>query len=293
MVAESILKNEASLKSQMSKRNVMQRTFLCFGIFCVFCVASTIAQDVITLKNGMDIQALILEIGGEDVKFKKYDSTDGADYTLKKWGIATIMRTDGKKEDYSTIKHPPCPRIQMRLVANRREEAVKKALFEDFENRMNICGFAKRLIVHDFLYEFEKSYITEYHPLWTIGIWFNFPKGLMALRLDYNNYSEVIIPIEKLQSIEYVVDGVKITTPGYFVDREKTKASEATLRIVIGDINTGTKAYSLKLYDSKNSVGGTHLDTSSNLYKSIRECAKSIRDEIDFMALNSGLKKVE
>ena len=56
----------------------------------------------------MDIQALVQEIGEEDVKFKKYDNSDGTVYTLKKWGIATIMRADGSKEDYSTMRLSFC-----------------------------------------------------------------------------------------------------------------------------------------------------------------------------------------
>ena len=55
------LKNGASLKSHTSKGNKMQKTFLCFAIFCI-CVASAFAQDVIILKSGEDIQALVQEV---------------------------------------------------------------------------------------------------------------------------------------------------------------------------------------------------------------------------------------
>ena len=274
-------KNPANPKSHMSRGNVMQRTF------CFFC-ASTIVQDVITLKNGMVIQALIQKIGEEDIKVKKYDSADGTDYSLKKWGIATIMRADGRKEDYSTIKPPPLPAIRTRLFANKKEEAVKKALFEDFENRMNICGFTKRIIVYDFLYDFEKSIMNKHHPLWTIGIWLNYQKQLIALRPDKDNYNGIIIPIDEIQNIRVLEDGVIKAVPTFFDDiKIKEKASIIQLRIATGKVNTGIETYFLKLYSSENSIGGTNLNKASNLYKSIEECIRTINDEIEFMSRNS------
>jgi|GEM_PF-4028359 len=54
------VKNGASPKSLMSRKNRLQRTFLFFAIFCVS-VMSAFAQDVITLKNGTDVQALVQE----------------------------------------------------------------------------------------------------------------------------------------------------------------------------------------------------------------------------------------
>jgi len=286
MDAETISKKRGEFKSQMSKRNVMQRTFLFFGIFCIFCVANTIAQDVITLKNGMVIQALVQEIGEEDVKVKKYDNPDGTDYTLKKWGISTIMRADGRKEDYSSINPPPLPAIGTSMFLKKKEEAVKKALFEDFENRMNICGFTKRIIVYDFSDDL-KNLVNNYHPLWTIGIWLNHQKQFIALRPDKDNYNGIIIPIDEIQNIRVLEDGIIKTVPGFFDDKIKEKVNVIQLRIATGKVNTGIETYFLKLYNSENSIGGVSLNKASNLYKSIEECIRTINDEIEFMSRNS------
>ena len=60
-----------------------------------------IAQDVITLKNGTDINALVQEIGDVEVKYKKYDNPNGPNYTLKKTEILIIRYANGSKDMFS------------------------------------------------------------------------------------------------------------------------------------------------------------------------------------------------
>ena len=100
MEAETISKNDASSKSQMSRRNIMQKTFLFIAALCVS-VSSTFAQDIITLKNGEDIQALVQEIGEVDIKYKKIDNPNGPNYTLKKSEILIIRYVNGSKDIFS------------------------------------------------------------------------------------------------------------------------------------------------------------------------------------------------
>ena len=90
-------KNGASPKSLMSRRNITQRTFLFFAALCIS-IASTFAQDVITLKNGEDIHALVQEIGEVDVKYKKFDNPNGPNYTLKKSEIFMIRYQNGTRD---------------------------------------------------------------------------------------------------------------------------------------------------------------------------------------------------
>ena len=89
--------NVAIPKSQRSKKNTIQRAFLLFVALCVS-MATTFAQDVITLKNGTDIQALVLEVGEVDVKYKKFDNPNGPNYTLKKSEIFMIKYVNGSKD---------------------------------------------------------------------------------------------------------------------------------------------------------------------------------------------------
>ena len=59
---------------------------------------SVIAQDIITLKNGDDIQALVQEIGEVDIKYKKFDNPNGPNYMLKKSEIFMIRYQNGTKD---------------------------------------------------------------------------------------------------------------------------------------------------------------------------------------------------
>jgi len=100
MEAREHSKNGASLKSPMSRGNIMRRVYLFFAALGVS-IASTFAQDVITLKNGTDINALVQEIGDVEVLYKKFDNPNGPNYTLKKSEILMIRYVNGSKDIFS------------------------------------------------------------------------------------------------------------------------------------------------------------------------------------------------
>ena len=75
----------------------MKRLFLLLVV--IFgCGIYVTAQDIITLKNGEEIQALVQEIGDVDVKYKKIDNPNGPNYTLKKSEIFTIRYANGSRD---------------------------------------------------------------------------------------------------------------------------------------------------------------------------------------------------
>jgi len=59
------------------------------------------AQDVITLKNGTDINALVQKIGNVEIEYKKNDNPNGPIYTLKKSEILIIRYANGSKDIFS------------------------------------------------------------------------------------------------------------------------------------------------------------------------------------------------
>jgi hypothetical protein len=68
-------------------------------LIVVLCSVTTIqAQDVITLKNGEEIQALVQEVGLTEVKYKKQGNTDGPAYVLRKAEIFMITYANGTKD---------------------------------------------------------------------------------------------------------------------------------------------------------------------------------------------------
>ena len=98
-------KNEISIN--------VKKMLLLFAAFCIS-AASIFAQDIITLKNGEDIQSLVQEIGDVDVKYKKYENPDGPNYTLKKAEIFMIRYANGSRDVFvdNTAETPTTTSVQ-------------------------------------------------------------------------------------------------------------------------------------------------------------------------------------
>lgn len=68
-------------------------------IIAMFTIAlSTTAQDLITKKNGEDIKAKVIEIGLNEVKFKRFDNLDGPLIIIAKSEVLIIRYENGGKE---------------------------------------------------------------------------------------------------------------------------------------------------------------------------------------------------
>lgn len=79
----------------------MKRTILFLAAVIGFVIVAQ-AQDIITLRNGEDIQALVQEINDNDIKYKKFDNPNGPNYTLKKSEVFMIRYKNGSKDVFST-----------------------------------------------------------------------------------------------------------------------------------------------------------------------------------------------
>jgi len=153
-----------------------------------------------------------------------------------------------------------------------------------FENKMIRRGFTRRVVVYDFLSESKKSSVNDYfRHSWFVGIWLNYPGKMIAIRRDKDIWEEADIPFDKIQSVEIIKDGHTITTGGgigaygLFVGGATSKEviKELQVRIVTGDIYSGTMSYIINLYDS------TFSSKANPDMKAIKECARSIADEIN------------
>ncbi len=79
----------------------MKHLFFSF-IFSFSCFASY-AQDTITKRNSEKIVAKILEIGRDEIKYKKFDFQDGPLYIERKSEIKTIVYANGVKESFAEV----------------------------------------------------------------------------------------------------------------------------------------------------------------------------------------------
>ena len=355
MEADTIKKHGRNPKSQMSRGNMMQRALLLFAVFWV-AVATAFAQDVITLKNGDDIQALVQEIGDIDIKYKKFENPTGPNYTLKKAEVFMIKYANGSKDVFNDTTPEPdaaaetasvpeqfvCEVCDVILLKNGMEIQVLKLIIgeddvtfkkyedpdgtdytlqqfeidaiihangkkekfdidrprqssavlrQEFENRMIVCGFNKRVVVYDFLNAKEKSFYEKKKPShdvgWSlVGIWINYQKRLVALRLDKENYNEIILPMDIIRSVESLVDGNVITTVGWWTARTNEIIKEIRIRIVVRDVNSGTQAYMLKIYEGFPYFANPSLPVNNSnyiYYNNMAECVRTLLDEFDLM----------
>ena len=156
-----------------------------------------------------------------------------------------------------------------------------------FQNKMEELGYNKRKVVYDFL---SPSVQQDVNKLglkywWTVGIWLNYNEKKMILRTAKEVWTAIAIPFSKILSVEMIEDGYTVTS-GVAIGYGGIAVGSATstayvkglkVRIVRGDINTGTEAFFLNLYDPE---WGAKFKKSDSRYKSIQECARSIADEI-------------
>ena len=72
-----------------------------------------VAQDIITKKDGEDIQAKVLEVLTSEIKYKKFDFQDGPTYTELKSNILMIRYENGLKDifDNPEVTSPMNTRI--------------------------------------------------------------------------------------------------------------------------------------------------------------------------------------
>jgi hypothetical protein len=156
-----------------------------------------------------------------------------------------------------------------------------------FQNKMNELGYTKRKVVYDFLSPNVQADVNKYglQYQWTVGIWLNYNEKKMILRTERDNWTAKVIPFSKIQHVEMIEDGYTVTS-GAAIGFGAIAVGSATstayvkglkVRIVKGDINTGTEAFFLNLYDPE---WGAKFNKSDARYKSIQECARSIADEI-------------
>lgn len=77
---------------------------LLITITAIFTNLTIYSQDLITKRNGDEIKAKVIEVGTDEVKFKKFDNIDGPLFVVKKSEIIFIKYENGSKEIFEDIK---------------------------------------------------------------------------------------------------------------------------------------------------------------------------------------------
>ena len=82
----------------------MKKLFLSV-LLALACVLTALAQDIITTKDGNDIEAKILEVNKTEVKYKKFNNLDGPVFTMAKSDILIVRYENGEKEIFKSGKY--------------------------------------------------------------------------------------------------------------------------------------------------------------------------------------------
>ena len=196
------------------------------------------------------------------------------------------------------------PKLEVKF-ANLGNKKERESL-QNFENRIDNWGFTKRIVAYDFIQngisaKKIKNMVVQNDGLrnsFTVGIWLNYQKRMMALRLDRETQKEIEISFDKVQNFEIIENGYTkfsggaVGYGGIAIGGGKSKdiSTGLQVRIVSGDINTGTQAYLVKLIDPIIRAGFNigKCDKSNPYYQDVQECARSIADEIENILRHAG-----
>lgn len=78
------------------------KRFTVITFLLIFSTHFVYAQDVMTLQNGDDIKAKVLEIGISEITYKKWENLEGPSYHINKTDVFRITYKNGTKEVIST-----------------------------------------------------------------------------------------------------------------------------------------------------------------------------------------------
>ena len=56
------------------------------------------AQDIITMKNGVDVKAKVLEVLPNEIKYKQFENQDGPTFTVRKADILMVTYENGQRD---------------------------------------------------------------------------------------------------------------------------------------------------------------------------------------------------
>jgi len=83
-------------------RNKFKLRRLVAVAICLSSSVTMFSQDIIIKRNGDEIQAVVKEVGTDEVKYKRFDNPQGPNYTLRKSEIFMIRYENGSKDVFDT-----------------------------------------------------------------------------------------------------------------------------------------------------------------------------------------------
>ena len=173
----------------------MKRKLLYFLATALLSISSIYAQDIITTRVGDEIQAKIIEIGANEIKYKKWTNQEGPTYTLTKTEIFMVKYQNGEKEVFnqtnnqSTQINPQKTGILDFDSKSRSKLSLNGQRLSEYE-AIDILG---RHYYEDWVSGYTKRIVGK-SLLWT-GVGLDVLGTVILLALEYYEYPEIYAPI--------------------------------------------------------------------------------------------------
>ena len=87
----------------------------------LLCSVGIPAQDIIVMKDGSTIASKVIEVGQNEIKYKKYNNQDGPLYTISKTSVQSINYQNGAKDTFSSSV-----RESNRYLPNNQNDGVQQ-----------------------------------------------------------------------------------------------------------------------------------------------------------------------
>jgi len=266
-------KNGASLKSLMSRGNIMQRIFLFFAGFCI-CATSTFAQDIIVTKDSKRIEAKVIEVNEDNIKYKIFDNQDGPVYSLSISRIDTIILYQQVKKDIDCT-----PKI-----LDKKDCQCKGKIYGGIEGwypffeKQNREGFTKRMIPFEYLPTKKLKDYYQTWATWSSGLYVNYDDQLIRFR-DGDKCVCLELPFQCIYSvgIGQITSTRESVWGGDIITVFKTFVGDISIQIVISDPKGGLKTYEIKM------LTGWKKEIGSDEANAATRCAADIFEEIKYI----------
>lgn len=128
------------------------KKFLIFFIIFGFTTITSVAQDIITKKDGTDIEAKILEVSSNNVRYQKYSNLDGPTYNLATDEILMIRYSNGEKEIFQSSNKVEDASVQQYKKALPYSQLKKQYDYKEYtpaigdKYSVGWCGVASAII---------------------------------------------------------------------------------------------------------------------------------------------------
>ena len=91
-----------------------------------FATIPSISQDIVTKKTGEDIQAKVVELTTNEIKYKRFDNLNGPIFTVPKSDVLMIRYENGSKDVFADSKYASTSNMANEDMAMRgKNDALK------------------------------------------------------------------------------------------------------------------------------------------------------------------------